>query len=80
MLNKESNDLSKQVAAEKDAIAKQALIAKGKEIKERLPEMREKEARALDARDEKLYSIGNLVHDSVPVSMDEKDNGVRTLA
>lgn len=41
-----------------------------------IPKAKAEEAKAKEERDEKLYSIGNLVHDSVPVSMDEKDNGV----
>lgn len=41
-----------------------------------VPKAKADEAKAREDRDEKLYSIGNLVHDSVPVSMDEKDNGV----
>ena len=52
------------------------LIFSGKELKKTIAEIKVTLQKALELRDDKLYAIGNLVHDSVPISMDEKDNGV----
>jgi len=74
-LNKEANENQKAVGQKKknkeDATD---LIEKGTKLKTIVAE-KEKECEAARvARDTKLYAIGNLVHDSVPVSNDEKNN------
>lgn len=74
-LNKESNKLqaeqNKKRAAGEDVTED---VAKLKEMKKQIAEMKQQIILKQNQRDEKLYSIGNLVHQSVPVSMDEKDN------
>lgn len=47
------------------------LQEKSKEHKKKIQEAEEKEKEATAARDKKISHIGNLVHDSVPVSNDE---------
>jgi seryl-tRNA synthetase len=46
-------------------------MEKSKEIKARIAELEEREKELSAARDAALLPIGNLVHDSVPVSNDE---------
>jgi seryl-tRNA synthetase len=75
-LQKAINDNGLACGKEKDPEKKKELIAHGKELKLKLPILKEREQKALEERDEKLYAIGNLVHDSVPVSMEEKDNAL----
>jgi len=77
MLNRDAKEISNKTQKEKDPEEKAKLIERGKEMKvTNVPKAKADEAKARDERDEKLYSIGNLVHESVPVSMDEKDNGI----
>lgn len=75
-LNKESNDIAKSCGTEKDPEKKAILIQRGKELKREISFAETKVQKALEERDTKLDSIGNIVHDSVPVSMDEKDNTI----
>lgn len=51
------------------------LMEKSKEVKKKIVEMEEKEKEVIKARDGLVVAIGNLVHDSVPVS----DNEVRLV-
>jgi len=76
-LNMEFNAANKAVAAKKkakeDATEEMAVVA-GIKAKVKDAEVAVKEAE--EARDAKLHLIGNIVHDSVPVSDDEKNNRV----
>lgn len=47
------------------------LQEKSKQMKEKIKETEEKEKEIITSRDSKLVTLGNLVHDSVPVSQDE---------
>jgi len=76
LTKKESHDLSKSFQTEKDANKKAELVQKGKELKNEIAPLEDLVSKALADRDEKLYSIGNLVHDCVPVSNDEANNKV----
>jgi len=49
------------------------------ELKKTIAELEAQEQKAANLRDEKLYAIGNLVHDSVPVSTNEDKNAVVRL-
>jgi len=76
LANQQANETSKLVPKEKDPEVKAKLIEDGKKHKIEIATLKEKAQISLEIRDEKLYAIGNLVHDSVPISMDEKDNGI----
>ncbi|XWS62508.1 hypothetical protein CRYUN_Cryun06bG0017000 [Craigia yunnanensis] len=76
-LRKEFNKINKQVAQLK--IAKQdasETIAKTEEVKQRIAEKDIEVKDAWAVLKSKLEKIGNLVHDSVPVSDDEANNAV----
>lgn len=49
-------------------------VEKSKKLKIQVLQLENAEKERLKQRDDKLYSVGNLVHQSVPVSIDEKDN------
>lgn len=44
---------------------------KSKEMKKRIQEVEQKEKDVIEARDKNVVLIGNVVHDSVPISDDE---------
>ncbi|XP_022762843.1 serine--tRNA ligase-like [Durio zibethinus] len=76
-LRKEFNKINKQVAQLK--IAKQdasETIAKTEEVKQRIAEKDVEVKDAWAVLKSKLEKIGNLVHDSVPISDDEANNAV----
>jgi len=53
------------------------LMAQKVKLQEEFKQLEEASNELLEARDKKLQGVGNLVHDSVPVSQDEeKDNAV----
>ena len=52
------------------------LMEKSKETKKRITEMEEKEKELIGDRDKVLVNIGNIVHDSVPISQDEANNAI----
>ncbi|KIY94472.1 seryl-tRNA synthetase [Monoraphidium neglectum] len=69
---KDFNALNKEIATLKKAKQDAAeQMEKSKEIKARIAELEEREKELSAARDAALLPIGNLVHDSVPVSNDE---------
>lgn len=78
-LNKESNRITKECSKEKDNDKKNELIGKSKELNKLIPQLQLVVQKALQDRDNKLYSIGNIVHHSVPVSNNESDNEVLRL-
>lgn len=51
------------------------LQEKSKEMKKKIQETEEKEKDVIKTRDSKVVAIGNIVHDSVPVSQDEVCGG-----
>jgi seryl-tRNA synthetase len=56
------------------------LLAKKEELEKEVADIQKISDELLEHRDKKLGSIGNIVHDSVPVSQDEeKDNKVTSL-
>ena len=71
--NKVNKEVSKLKAAKQDA---DELIAKVKEIDERRKKAEAEEKEAEETVNKLLVKIGNLVHDSVPVSDDEENNVV----
>jgi seryl-tRNA synthetase len=52
------------------------LMEKSKEAKKQIVEMEEKEKEVISERDKVLVNIGNIVHDSVPISQDEANNAI----
>ena len=76
-INKEFNKLNKEIAqkrkAKEDATE---LQEKSKELKKQIEVLAEVEKEAAAARDKTLGSIGNIVHDSVPVDNNEDNNAV----
>jgi seryl-tRNA synthetase len=76
LLNGELNKISKLCKSEQDTDKKLTLIQKGKELKENILQVELKVQKVLHERDEAFNSIGNLVHPSVPVSMDENNNNI----
>jgi len=76
-LNKTNNQLqTQQQQKRKNNEDCTELVEQGKILKDKIAEAKKIVAEKEKIRDTKLYSIGNLVHQSVPVSMDEKDNGL----
>jgi len=74
-LNKESNALSNEINKQrKEKTDNSALIENSKQLKKQIAVVEEQLKEKLKQRDEKLYTIGNWVHSSVPLSNDEKDN------
>ena len=71
--NKANKAVSKLKVAKEDATA---AIAEVQAIKERMTALAEEEKAAEEAVNKLLVKIGNLVHDSVPVSDDEENNVV----
>ena len=51
-------------------------MEKSKEIKKKIAETEEREQGVIKKRDAILCSMGNLVHDSVPISQDEVGAGI----
>ena len=51
-------------------------MEKSKEIKKKIAETEEREQGVIKKRDAILCSMGNLVHDSVPISQDEVGSGM----
>lgn len=76
-LNKEFNALNKEIATLRKAKQDTGdLQEKSKELKKRIQDVEEQEKQVIEARDQALMPIGNLVHDSVPVSNDEANNAI----
>lgn len=74
---KDFNALNKQIAELKKAKQDAAeQMEKSKEIKARIADLEVKDKELSAARDAALLPIGNLVHDSVPISDDEANNTV----
>jgi seryl-tRNA synthetase len=46
-------------------------MEKSKVVKAKIADIEEKEKEVIKARDTKLGNLGNIVHDSVPISQDE---------
>ncbi|XP_047078149.1 serine--tRNA ligase-like [Lolium rigidum] len=72
-LNKTNKEIGKLKAENQDATA---LIQSTEEIKGALAAMKTEVQEAKTALDAKLATIGNIVHDSVPVSKDEANNAI----
>lgn len=73
------NAVNKEIGQRKKADPKAAcedLVAKTTEIKARLQSLEQQAAEAASTRDTLLQGIGNIVHDSIPVSNDEANNKV----
>ncbi|GLC51005.1 hypothetical protein PLESTB_000455800 [Pleodorina starrii] len=76
-LNKEFNALNKEIASVRKAGGNSdELQEKSKEMKKKIQQTEEKEKEVIITRDSKLVAIGNIVHDSVPVSNDEANNAI----
>ncbi|CDJ44343.1 seryl-tRNA synthetase, putative [Eimeria tenella] len=76
---KDLNSVNKEIGQRKKANSKDScedLVAKTAEIKGKLQSLEAEAAAAAQTRDRLLKGIGNLVHDSVPVSSDEAENKV----
>ena len=63
--------------AKKEGKPTDDLTAQIKEVKEQIVKKTEEENAAQVERDQKLFTIGNLIPDEVPVSNDEENNVVR---
>eukprot|EP01130_Rhizamoeba_saxonica_P006530 TRINITY_DN2597_c0_g1_i1.p1 TRINITY_DN2597_c0_g1~~TRINITY_DN2597_c0_g1_i1.p1 ORF type:complete len:446 (-),score=133.82 TRINITY_DN2597_c0_g1_i1:43-1380(-) len=74
-------NIGKRIAAAKKAGESiQDIVKEGTELKQRIAELSQIQDDLLTQRDEKMYQIGNIVHDSVPISDNEDDNiTVRTF-
>eukprot|EP00898_Chlorokybus_atmophyticus_P004817 jgi/Chlat1/5336/Chrsp35S05268 len=76
-LNKEFNKINKQIAQKKIAKADASeLIAQSKEVDKQIALAKEQENEIREAVDKAVIPIGNLVHDSVPISQNEDDNKI----
>ncbi|KAL6765757.1 seryl-tRNA synthetase [Haematococcus lacustris] len=74
-LLKEFNALNKEIGSiRKAGGSTDELQEKSKDLKKSIQEVEEKEKEVITARDSKLVLVGNLVHDTVPVSDDEANN------
>ncbi|CAL6085811.1 Seryl-tRNA_synthetase [Hexamita inflata] len=77
-LNKQVNALSKQFGIAKGkGESTEQLAEQIKAVKAELVVLQEQEQLAIAARDAKLFVIGNLIPDEVPVSKDEDNNAIR---
>lgn len=76
LLNGELNIISKSCSKEKDTDKMLILANKGKELKQNISTLEIKVQQALHNRDDAFYTIGNLVHPSIPISMDETNNNI----
>jgi seryl-tRNA synthetase len=73
-LRQEQNEIASKIPKEKDAAAKQALIARGKELKELAPKSEaDKAAVEAELRSEML-KVPNLTHPDAPISLDENES------
>lgn len=79
LLNRELNIISKSCSKEKDTDKMLLLANKGKELKQNISTLEIKVQQVLHNRDDAFYSIGNLVHPSIPISMDETNNNIIKL-
>lgn len=76
-LNKEFNALNKEIAVQRKAGNDTTdLQEKSKELKKTIAATEEREKEVIKTRDGTIVLIGNLVHDSVPVSKDEANNAI----
>uniref|UniRef100_A0A6B2L3X5 serine--tRNA ligase n=1 Tax=Arcella intermedia TaxID=1963864 RepID=A0A6B2L3X5_9EUKA len=76
-LNKEAKALSVSISQKKKENVDAALeVEKSKHLKVAISQLEQTIKERLKQRDEKLNSVGNLVHQSVPVSLDEANNEV----
>jgi seryl-tRNA synthetase len=76
-LKKELNSMSKQIGVLKKA--KQDATAQMTAVKDKKAELKECETKAEEAKttvDKLLYTVGNSVHESVPVNNDEEHNEI----
>jgi seryl-tRNA synthetase len=73
-LRQQQNQLAKSVGRERDAEARQNLIAESRRMKEAIPEM-EAELAAVEGRlREELLKIPNMTHPDAPIGKDETEN------
>mmetsp|Transcript_14680 Transcript_14680/g.31958 ORF Transcript_14680/g.31958 Transcript_14680/m.31958 type:complete len:456 (-) Transcript_14680:582-1949(-) len=74
-LLKEVNSISKEIGQIKKAGGNaDELQEKSKALKAQIAETEQQEKEVIKQRDAKIVSLGNIVHDSVPVSKDEANN------
>ncbi len=76
VLQQKGNELSKGIPAEKDAAKKQALIAEGKAIRERVAALEKESKQVADDLKAALLTIPNMTHPDSPVGSDFMDNKV----
>lgn len=78
-LRKQRNEISVQISKLKksgeNARAKKA-IEKSKEIKLKIDELEKKEVESLEQRDKFRYTVGNILHESVPYGETEEENEI----
>src|SRR4051812_41680193 len=73
-LRQEQNEIAAKIPKEKDSTAKQALIARGKELKE-IVAAREASQVAIEAElRSEMLRVPNLTHPDAPVGRDENDS------
>jgi seryl-tRNA synthetase len=73
-LRQEQNEIASKIPKEKDAAAKQVLIARGKELKELAPKSEaDKAAVEAELRSEML-KVPNLTHPDAPIGLDENES------
>lgn len=79
-VNSVQTEITERKKASKGSDACEDLVAKKSKLEEEAVELQKAADELLEKRDNKLGGIGNIVHDSVPVSQDEeKDNKVVSL-
>jgi len=71
-LNKEAKAISIAIGQKKGVGITVAEVERAKLLKSAITQLEQTIKERLKQRDEKLYSVANLVHQSVPVSLDEK--------
>jgi len=71
--NKISEEINKAKKAKDEKLAKE-LIKQAKEIPEKISKIEEKSGKLADEIKEIMYKIPNIIHDSVPVGKNDKEN------
>lgn len=73
-IRQEQNEVASKIPKEKDAAAKQALIARGKELKEQAPKL-DSELTVIEAELRvEMLKVPNLTHPDAPIGKDENES------
>ena len=73
-LQRKRNELNRQIGITKDPDERKKLVEKAKQVSEEIKKQEAIVKKYLNLRDELLLSFPNIVHESVPIGVDENDN------